>query len=327
MAGEVILDEKQATAIADRMAAAFERGHTQRLNEVLFAVRPDRTLGNLFGRLHKDKKSSWSKTYVRDQERYRDFWLEKIGPHVRLAGGVSDAMVETIARHECADRGWSNRTHGAYLRYIVDAFYYAERKLKWIDQRHNLSAVDIPSPNSKGRSYTKEEVRKLLPALESLGTVPGWAGHMAWQTGRRRNAIFTLPKSAVTLDKSRAVVVWPEETDKAGREGVSVVVGPALTLLRELMKGPGPYVVGKEPPSEEQRGDWMLEAEKRAGVPHVKGRAWHGIKRRWSNRTEGMKGRSAQAGTREDTLARIYDPQDDIEAAEAIARKLSEEVS
>lgn len=323
--GEVIMDRRQAKAIADRMVRDLEASHARTTDRLVYGFSGARTLASLLGQLHQDKASGWSEGYVRDQERYRDFWLEKLGAGTRLVS-VNAAMVEAVGRREAARREWSDRTHGAYLRYLVDAFYYAERKLKWIEQRHNLSAVDIPSPNSKGRSYTKEEIRRLLPALEELGTVPGWAGHIAWQTGRRRNAIFTLPKTAVALEEGRAVIEWPEETDKAGREGMSVVVGPALRLLRDLMDRPGPYVVGVEPPSEEQRGDWMRAAEEAAGVKHVKGRAWHGIKRRWSNRTDGMKGRSAQAGTREDTLQRVYDPKDDLEAAEAIARKLASEV-
>lgn len=323
--GDVIIDRRQAVAIAQRMAAALERGHNQRTAERNFGFSTNRTLGQLLTRLHEDKGPQWSDGYVRDQDRYRDFWVEKVGGGTQLTA-VNAAMVESVARRESSARSWSDRTHGAYLRYLVDAFYYAERKLKWIEQRHNLSAVAIPSPNSKGRAYSKEEIRRLLPALESLGTVPGWAGHMAWQTGRRRNAIFTLPKSAVAMEADRAVVRWPEETDKAGKEGVSVVVGRAYNLLKALMDGEGPFVVGKEPPSEEQRGDWMNEAERVAGVQHVRGRSWHGIKRRWANRTDGMKGRSAQAGTREDTLQRVYDPKDDLDAAEAIARKLADEV-
>lgn len=323
--GEVVLDRRLARAIADRMSAALERGHAKRMNEVLFGVNPNRTLGQLFGQLHAQREKRWSKSYTRDQKRYRNWWLDKLGGTIRLVE-VTAGMVEAVVGQEAKASGWSERTQGAYLRYIIDAFYYAERKLKWIEQRHNLSNVDIPTPTRRALSYGKPEIPKLLRGLEEIGEVPGWLGHTLYQSGRRLTAARTLPKAAVTVEAERSIVEWPMDTDKARKGGFSVLVGRAHELTALLMKRPGTYVAGTAPPDMDACQDWMREAEKRGGVPHKDGRLWHGIKRRFADRTSGMKGRSIQAGTREDTLRHKYDPRDDVEAAERVARRLAEDV-
>lgn len=325
--GHTIHSKDDAIAIAKRTSDRLEQAHVQQYRAAQFGPSPARTLAELLTRLHADRAGEWSHDHARHQEQYRKLWLQRIGKAARLVA-ISPAMVETVAKKEAKDRGWSSRSHQAFLRYLVDAFQYAERKLKWIEPRNNLSAVEIPEAKSKGKPYSLDEMRALLPALEQVGDVPGWLGHVLWQTGRRLSAARTLPKSAVEVHAGFSVIEWPAKTDKARKGGASVVVGRAHQLTAKLMKKPGKYVTGKEPPSvEECDKDWMPAAEKIAKVKHVDGRAWHGIKRRFSNRTEGLKSRAAQAGTLEETLRRTYDPKDDLEAMREVAKRLAAEVA
>lgn len=324
--GKVIRDTKIATRIADEFSDQLEQDYNRGVRRHLWGIGEPKSLGKLLERLHDDRGSRWSKSHERDQDRYREWWEMKLGTDVVLTD-VNDAMVETVVRREGKDREWSPRTEGAYLRYIVDAFYYAERKLKWIEPRHNLSSVDIPAPRPKGKPYSKAEVGKLLPKLEAIDPIAGWIGHVLWQTGRRLTAVRTLPRSAVELHEDLAVITWPEETDKPRKGGVSVVVGEAFALTKRLLEEKsGKYVTGRSAPDMDTCQDWMNLAEQQAGVPHVKGRSWHGIKRRYSDRTEGMKSRAAQSGTREDTLRRKYDPRDDLAAMREVAEALASEV-
>ena len=62
-----------------------------------------------------------------------------------------------------------------------------------------------------------------------------------------------------------------------------------------------------------------------AGIEHVKGRGYHGIKRRFATATRGMVGRDKQAGTLEGTLENHY-VQDDRDPKKAVAEALAEMV-
>lgn len=325
--GAIIRDKDDAIRIAKRTSDKLEQTHNQAYRSAQFAPTPARTLAELLTRLHDDRKGDWSKDHARHQERYRKLWLQKIGKDARLVT-ITPALVATVAKKQTKARKWSARSQQAFLRYLLDAFSYAEHMLKWIEPRNNLSAVTMPWVHSKGKAYSPDEMAALLPMLEEVDVVAGWLGHVLWQTGRRLSAARTLPKAAVTVHADHSVIRWPKATDKARRPGVSVVVGRAHELTKKLMKRPGRYVAGRTPPSVELCvKEWMPAAEKKAGIKHVDGRAWHGIKRRFSDRTEGLKSRAIQAGTREDTLRRIYDPEDDVEAMKEVAKKLAHEVA
>lgn len=307
-----------AVAIAERYSQERERDIYAELQDV-YGNTPSRTVDDLLGRLHEDRGGSWSESYARDQARYRTFWGTRIGP--TPLRNVRAAVVERIASDEALRREWSPRTQGAVLRYIVDAFYFAEKKLKWIEPRDNLSAVTIPSAKSRGRAYSLTEMRALLPALVDVDIRAGWIGHVCWQTGRRLSAVRTLRKKDVLHTDGRAVLRFPRETDKARAEGEAVIVGTAADLTGQLMGFPGKYVLGIAPPSLDECNDWLRNAEAHAGVTHVTGRAWHGIKRRWATETAGRRGRKGQAGTTEQTLSRVYE-QDDLEPKAALAHDL-----
>lgn len=312
-----------AVKVAERVSDAREQAIYRETADA-FGVAPIRRLTELLERMHADRQDSWSERYRKDQERFRTFWKKKLGDVALTA--VNAALVNRIAKDSAARKKWSPRTHGAYLRYVIDAFYYAERQLKWVDARDNLSAVRIPPPRSKGRAYSVEEIRGLLPALEGTDKRAGWIGHVAWQTGRRLSAVRKLRKRDVLATDGRAVLRFPSGTDKAGRDGEAVVVGRAAELTAHFMDAPGPYVLGNRPPSIDVCGDWLIDAEKAAGIEHVKGRAWHGIKRAFVSASKDLRTASKQSGTNQATLAGVYD-QDWIDGKGALASELAGMVS
>lgn len=309
--GEPVTDRTIAMEAARIMAAAQERRRNQSVAELL-GIATDRTLMDLLARLHADKAGEWSEPYRRDQIRYRAFWELRLGA-IKLTA-LSAATVERVAKETYADKPTAR---ARALRYIVDAAYYAERKLKWIEPRHNLSAVAIPAPKSKSNPYTLEEAGLLLPALEAVDWRAGWIGHVAYQTGRRLTAIRTLPEQRgwVTFHADHAVLHFPGETDKARNTGEAIVTGHALELTKRVARR-------WATPTMETCQDWIRDAEAAAGIPHRKMRGWHGLKRLYATQARGHLGRERQSGTTGATLDRVY-VQDEKEPKLALSKMLA----
>ena len=294
--GHPVTDRELAKKIAHRASEAQLRKRNQSAAEAVGVSLP-RTLRELFTRRYQDLASTWSEKYRKSRARVAEEWLARLGD-VRLTS-VNSATAERLIREEAAERKLSRRWQQDQLRFLRDSFIYAERKLKWVDTRHNLSELDIPSPRGRSLAYTLEEARALLPALWDVDPVAGWMGTVALQTGRRLGAIRQLRERDVELHGGGWTRIrFPEDTDKADREGVAWVY--------EL-----PERTDWTVPSEEQAIDWIHEAEERAGVAHQDGRAWHGLKRLYATLSTGLTGADQQAGTRRETLEGIYRQQAD----------------
>ena len=288
---------------ARRFSAAQERRRNQDA-AVALGLPTQRTLPELLERRHADLSPRWTKKYAKSRELRRAFWLDKLGG-VSLAG-LNAAVVERIAREAQGDK--SDRWRQDVLRYLVDSFIYAERKLKWIEPRDNLSAVEIPSARGTSRPYTAAEARKLLPALWAT-PVAGWMGVVALQTGRRLSAIRTLTDECVTVAGEWTYIDFPGETDKARNTGTAAVYGlPERT----------DWTI----PSEGLCNDWIHEGEQRAGVEHMRGRGWHGLKRLYATLTTDLPGADKQSGTRRETLEGHY-RQDLMAPKREVAREVA----
>lgn len=302
--GHPVTDKELAKRIAHKVAEGQERKRNQDASEAV-GIRQPRTLTELLERRHADLWERWTPKYRKSRERRRAFWESKLGA-IRLTA-VAPAVVERIAREAQGER--SDRWRQDVLRYLVDSFIYAERKLKWIDARHNLSAVDIPKARGRSVAYTEAEARRLLPALWTVHPTAGWIGAVAAQTGRRLTAIRTLRPAHVRRDGEWTVISFPGDTDKARNTGEAAVYGL-------------PQREDWDIPSPETCNAWLHEAEDAAGVPHVKGRAWHGLKRLYATLTADLPGADKQSGTLDDTLKRHY-RQDLIEPKKALAVQLA----
>lgn len=312
--GNRITDWDDAQEIAKVMSEA-QRKRRNRLGAEYFGVADpeDRTLEDLFERRHADLGPGWSAKYAKSRELRRAFWLERLGKATPLTR-ITAAVAERAAKDAQVEAARSDRWRQDVLRYLVDSFYYAERKLKWIEAAHNLSAVTMPKPRGRLPSYTLEEAVALVRALEGVHPVGHWLAVVAFQTGRRINAILSLTKADVEPGGpgEPTALHFHASDDKAGKEGVAFVYGlPRRTDWRSY--------------SYDDAKVWLLEAEKAAEVPHKKKRAWHAFKKVYATATTGMEGADHQSGTRRETLEERY--REDVtapkaEVAKALAARL-----
>lgn len=261
----------------------------------IFGDREQHTLTQLLDRMHSAKEAKWSRAYKAGQERRRAFWLSRLGEDHDIAQ-TPDELIQSIVR--TAGKGWSPRTQSAYLRYMVDAFAFGHRKLKWLRPDQALTAVEFPKSDERDLAYTLQEVQEILDKLHDIDAGAAAIGEVAFCTGRRLTAIRTLRTDAYDGTSIR----FPQKTDKA-RKGSVAALSPQAIEAIEKVKGPT-YLLGNLDHATLRRA-WR-DAEKRAGVDHVTGRAWHGIKRVYATMTQGLTGRDRQSGTLNSTLESVY---------------------
>jgi hypothetical protein len=320
--GKPITDRALAEKIAVRMSQAQEQKRNQEASEML-GIPVGRTLGELFEELHENRSGKWSAGHAGKQKWARGFWLARLGANARLTT-VRANVVERIVREAGAERvkagkrPWTASTEIVLLRYMVESFHYAERKLKWIEARHNLSAVDIPRPRARSEAYTLEEARRLLPALEAIDWRAGFVGYVALQTGRRLTAVRTLPSRArwATVHDGYAVLHFPAETDKVGNVGEAVVTGRALELVQRAL------TEGWKVPSYHVCYRWLKKAHKAAKITPRPELGWHSLKRLMATMAHGHPGREKQSGTTREMLDRVY-VQDVVEPKVDLAKALA----
>lgn len=329
--GEKVYDREIAKEIADFMSdRQWEAAHATTVEEILGRPVP-RTLRDLLTELHRTRESDWSPVHRKDQERLRDLWLVTLKPDTQLAK-INDALVMQKARDVAMANKWSARRHSRFLGYIREAFRFGAETLKWLEPKQMLTAVKGPKVRArKDRQYDVEEVRALLKAaLDPANTVdPRVAAALAiaCMTGRRLNAIRTLPASAYTTRAIKGeggieqvgVIEFPAETDKAREEGRAFLRGPLKEVVDRLAAMPAVRASGKLFPSGDlskpikerpfSADTWLTdqlhELEATAGVPYVERRAWHGFKKFFATVVEPSLA-ADQSGTDEATLRRWY---------------------
>ena len=115
---------------------------------------------------------------------------------------------------------------------------------------------------------------------------------LAQGTGRRISAICQLRHEDLRLDQGpHGAIRWPASTDKMRLES-TVPIGPdvraAIDRILEERPGigkaylfPSPLGPGK-PIRYELASEWLMEAEKLAGVPKLQGGLWHPLRRLWA---------------------------------------------
>lgn len=336
-----VYDRDLAAKIARRIAEALrERVKEAQLRQMMGLPQKHR-LHELLTEYHSSKRArKWSKRHRNEQEEWRQLWLDALGPGTWLHK-VNAHDVELIVMIELGNQ--SNSRQKKCLGYLKATFNYAEKKLKWIDPRHNLSAVQLPSvePN-KGHAYTDEELVRLLPAMRKVDLRCGFLGDVMDYCARRLNAVKHLRvedyrKESIQLRGGEyqevGILTFRSRYDKA-KKSAEIPLSPRGTeIIEELLETRAVKATGLLFPTGDlddpkdhmiSRGkkvsrsvidhsrliEMLHDAEKEAGVEYIKGRAYHGIKRRVvtsaSDNRIPVEVMAALSGTSVETLQRQY---------------------
>jgi hypothetical protein len=351
--GVPVTDRTLARDIADRLSAAQAQKRNAHARALVFGADAI-TLGALLEKYHDLREGKWSPNFVKDQRRYRAFWLQHLGAETPVhPAHINEAKVTQIVDREAtlARRPWGGGTKGHYLGYIRDALRYGKEQLKVLDDKVLLTALELPS-KGRGVSYTAEEIALLLTDLRERDLRAFIVATAYHQAGRRINATRLLAASDVRFatfptpsgKHPAAVLTYAAGTDKAGKAGEAVLAGAAVDALRELLAKPavkatgwlmpvgdlddGAVRVGRQkrgPISKDTLYDILADAEEAVGIAHVKGRLYHGMKRRFATLTKAERAIAArQSGTTEATLAGIYEQDDDLPGKFELATMLVE---
>lgn len=288
------------------------------------------TLEELFEQIWAVKYDDWDDEYQTDQECYRDFWYEHLGRDTTLRS-VNPADVEKAVNTTAQGRDWSKGTRRHYLDFIKSSFNYARDKLKWITSQHDLTPIDLPDPDPQQPAYSEDELFAVIQAAAGIDLRLYALALIAYVTLRRRGAILETRSDAIEerilYGERRTVLLFPGETDKSGNTAYAVLPERVAAVLQVLVNNPAVQATGllfvrgsladPNPPERKRRPlagetilEWWHKAEKAAGVPWVKGRGIHGIKRTVTTIAEERMGSltaaSHQSGTDEETLRKVY---------------------
>src|SRR2546427_1422937 len=157
---------------------------------------------------------------------------------------------------------------------------------------------------------------------------------LAYGTGRRISAILALRYADLRLDaKPHGAICWPAATDKQGRETTAPLSPAVRAAIDRVIKdrpalGPVylfPSPTSKtEPVSYERVRTWLLEAEKLAELPKLKGSLWHAFRRAWATARKHLplKDTAAAGGwASTETLLRCYPPPDEETMLEGVLNR------
>ncbi len=209
-------------------------------------IKQPRTLLQLLDELHAKRERTWKPSYRKQQERYRREWLKWLGPDVLLSD-IDAATVEDKLALQMEVQEWEPRTRNARARYLVDAFYFAQQKLKWITEDGNLSAVDFLALDQVGLEHEEWELDLLREIIDEIDLRLSAAFRIADDTGRRIRAITQLRVENVSIETvwtdtageiTLMRLTFPGEVEKKGKTSWSYVTPATRVVIERLTATP-----------------------------------------------------------------------------------------
>jgi integrase len=310
------------------------------------------TFGDLVERYHTSADAAaWKDSHRKGQERFRDFWLEKLGRDTPARQvGVDEDRIELVANQAAEEHGWARGTRARYLTYLIAVLNFGRKKLGKLDERQTITGIRIPQwrGHRKDLTYSAEETDVLRPALREVD-LRGYIVFEAYvQAGRRLNATRLLRADEVRFETvatkygkvACAILSYPADTDKPTEKGSeaeptdAVLFGETATALEDLLAKPAVQATGllmpggdldaRKPGAGPIRKEVLIRdilraAEKQAGVAHVKGRGYHGGRRRFAGDVDDLEAASAQSNSTGQTITR-YNPRELKKQAELAVR-------
>lgn len=254
------------------------------------------TLAQLFEEYRKSAEAgAWSHRHAEDVRYSLEFWRLRLDMESPVVGGsLSPALVSRIAGNEARSRELGPRWIRKRLAHLRAAVLWG------LDQAHfyevnPLRGLKMPDyePETDELIYSLEETRKLLAPSTEVDWRVTLLANVAADTGRRLSAMLSLTRDDIVTDGARIALRFRKEFDKGGKTTVVPVSAPTASLLADALErdvvaewgwlfpeGRMDYDDARDKPwGPEAAIGGLHEAEKALGLPTVRGRAYHGLKR------------------------------------------------
>jgi integrase len=165
---------------------------------------------------------------------------------------------------------------------------------RYLLERNPLKKMPWPKEAAPNRpTLTAEQydaLRMIAPAVHPLADLLLLVAH---ETGHRGGAVRLLRWDDV--NEKAGTVRWRGENDKMRREHVTPLSDAALAALKERWpkNGGSPWIFpalkdSSQPVARHLLRDWWQQLEKVAKLPHVKGRGWHSLRRKFATECKGL---------------------------------------
>lgn len=335
-----VLDRSVARAVAERVAANLLVAETEDQLFTSMGVPKIRTLSALLEELHK-AHPQWQGRHLTDCRRWRRRYLDALGDdrriHTITASDVQRAVTETVGSLSASQQA-------KMLKYMRQAFTLAVRTLRWLPVTHELTGLKIPAQTpSRGQAFSDDELDAIARELPGIDLRAAFIQAVQESTGQRTQPLRLLrvrdcrrvtlrERAGGVVDTWQITLIATHTKDR--KENWLVLTERPAQLLDRLMETPAVKATGlvcpggtlaNGQPTVRHRGrviprraidhshllEFWREAERRAGVESIPGRAFHGVKRTVTTRATStgvpLGILSATSGTTMQTLSKEYD--------------------
>lgn len=199
--------------------------------------------------------------------------------------------------------------------------------------KNPLSGLPVPREENPNRPMmSADEYARLLRAAGEANPLFACFLVLAHETGHRSRAIRYLKWNDVRWDERE--ILWRAESDKVKNEHVTPLSDEALAALQRARYingqiGDGwvfPNKSGAEGPVPRERlKEWWLAAEIAAGLPHVRGKGFHSLRRKFATeyRNLPMKDLQQLGGWKDhNTILKCYQQPDMAAMRDGLSRRL-----
>jgi integrase len=234
-----------------------------------------------------------------------------------------ELMPPGIAQQERGSYAVRDGTIDSDFRWLASVFNWARRHK--VDGRRLLSdnpLDDVQWPKEKNKRRPVASHSRFTRTIEHADAVDGEGRlrcivSLARHTGRRESAICSLRMDALLLTRDRiairlaelgrdegladhmphGAIHWPGDTDKEGVERVTPLSAAARAALdtylrRRTAVGAAPLFPApkdaEQPVTRSTAIRWLLNAERRAGLPKMAGGIYHPYRRLWASERAGL---------------------------------------
>jgi integrase len=221
-----------------------------------------------------------------DKTDWDQFIRQRRGGQLRPAGrktktGVRNRMIQRDLKFLMAVCNWAVTVRAGNRRLL---------------DRNPFAGFTVPSEQSPRRPrITDEEYEALRTAAKELATEVGLFLYLVHESGHRSKSVSLLRWG--DLDLAKRSIIWRAEHDKLRRQHETPLTAEHVEQLLSVRRASGRIGDGwlfpspldaDDPISRREIVRWWAQLEGRAGLPRVKGRGWHSLRRKFAEENDDL---------------------------------------